>query len=271
MKFFTKIDTISGLDNVRIKPGQEYLTAFHTRFGLFELLVMPFSLTGAPATFQRFINDTLRKYLDLCCSAYLDDILIYSRTKEEHTAHVRAVLQKLRDAGLFSNISKCEFFVLEIKFLGMIVGQDGIRMDPEKITTVREWKPPSCLTDVQAFIGLSNFHRRFIRDFPKTVAPMVALARIDHPVLLVWRLPMRLPAPGICFCGRTSAHTLDWAKEVMLETDASDYVSAGVLSQYDDNGILRPVALFSKKRTTAECNYEIYDKELPAIIRCFEE
>ena len=122
MKFFTKIDIISAFNNVRMKSGQEYLTAFRTRFGLFESLVMPFGLTGAPATFQRFINDTLREYLDLFCSAYLDDILIYSRTEEEHTAHVRAVLQKLRDAGLFAKMSKCEFFVPETKFLGMIVG-----------------------------------------------------------------------------------------------------------------------------------------------------
>ena len=92
MKFFSKIDIISAFNNVRMKRGQEYLTAFRTRFGLFESLVMPFGLTGAPATFQRFINDTLREYLDLFCSAYLDDILIYSRTKEKHWTHLFAIL-----------------------------------------------------------------------------------------------------------------------------------------------------------------------------------
>lgn len=145
MKFFTKIDIISAFDNVRMKSGQEFLTAFRTRFGLFESLVMPFGLTGAPATFPRLINDILREYLDLFCSAYLDDILIYRRTEDEHTAHVRAVLQKLRDAGLFAKISKCEFFVPETRFLGMIVGRDGIRMDPEKIKTVRDWRSPPAL------------------------------------------------------------------------------------------------------------------------------
>ena len=121
MRYFTKIDIISAFNNVRMKEGQEYLTAFRTRFGLFESLVMPFGLTGAPATFQRFINDTLREYLDLFCSAYLDDILIYSRTEDEHLTHVRSVLKKLRNAGLYAKISKCEFFVPETKFLGMLL------------------------------------------------------------------------------------------------------------------------------------------------------
>ncbi|KAI7137118.1 hypothetical protein KC316_g16709, partial [Hortaea werneckii] len=179
MRYFTKIDIISAFNNVRMKEGQEYLTAFRTRFGLFESLVMPFGLTGAPATFQRFINDTLREYLDLFCSAYLDDILIYSRTEDEHLTHVRSVLKKLRNAGLYAKISKCEFFVPETKFLGMIVGQDGIRMDPEKIKTVQDWNSPACVTDVQAFVGFSNFYRRFIRDFSKIVAPLVNLTRKD--------------------------------------------------------------------------------------------
>jgi hypothetical protein len=271
MKFFTKIDIISAFNNVRMKSGQEYLTAFRTRFGLFESLVMPFGLTGAPATFQRFINDTLREYLDLFCSAYLDDILIYSRTEEEHTAHVRAVLQKLRDAGLFAKMSKCEFFVPETKFLGMIVGRDGIRMDPEKVQTVRDWRSPSCLTDVQAFIGFSNFYRRFIRDFSKIVAPMVALTRKDTPFSWDDKCELAFQSLKSAFIDAPVLMPFDWTKEVILETDASDYVSAGVLSQYDDSGVLRPVAFFSKKHTPAECNYEIYDKELLAIIRCFEE
>jgi hypothetical protein len=122
MKYFTKIDIISAFNNIRMKAGNEHLTAFLTRFGLFESLVMPFGLTGAPATFQRFINDTLREYLDQFCSAYLDDILIYSKTKEEHKIHVRKVLERLRKAGLFAKLSKCEFFVTKTKFLGLIVG-----------------------------------------------------------------------------------------------------------------------------------------------------
>ena len=128
MKYFSKVDIISAFNNIRMKEGQEYLTAFRTRFGLYESLVMPFGLTGAPATFQRFINDTLREHLDIFCTAYLDDILIYSRTRKEHVKHLRKVLQALREAGLYVKIQKCEFFREETTFLGVIVGANGIRM-----------------------------------------------------------------------------------------------------------------------------------------------
>ncbi|KAG0161665.1 hypothetical protein PDIDSM_2097, partial [Penicillium digitatum] len=271
MKFFTKIDIISAFNNLRIAKGQEYLTAFRTRLGLFESLVMPFGLTGAPASFQRFINDTLREYLDCFCTAYLDDILIYSRTRAEHIEHVRKVLQRLREAGLFAKLSKCEFCVSETKFLGIIIGEDGIRMDPDKIETIVNWKTPTCLTDVQAFIGFGNFYRRFIRDFSKVIAPLVRLTKKD--VRFEWTPVCQLSFEALkkAFTSAPVLKAFDWSKEIVLETDASDFVSAGVLSQYDDAGILHPIAFFSKKHSAAECNYEIYDKELLAIIRCFEE
>ncbi|KAG0158396.1 hypothetical protein PDIDSM_5910 [Penicillium digitatum] len=271
MKFFTKIDIISAFNNLRIAKGQEYLTAFRTRLGLFESLVMPFGLTGAPASFQRFINDTLREYLDCFCTAYLDDILIYSRTRAEHIEHVRKVLQHLREAGLFAKLSKCEFCVSETKFLGIIIGEDGIRMDPDKIETIVNWKTPTCLTDVQAFIGFGNFYRRFIRDFSKVIAPLVRLTKKD--VRFEWTPVCQLSFEALkkAFTSAPVLKAFDWSKEIVLETDASDFVSAGVLSQYDDAGILHPIAFFSKKHSAAECNYEIYDKELLAIIRCFEE
>ncbi|KAH7483616.1 hypothetical protein FOMA001_g6895 [Fusarium oxysporum f. sp. matthiolae] len=244
MKYFSRIDIVSAFNNLRIEKGQEYLTAFRTRFGLYESLVMPFGLTGAPATFQRYINDALREHLDIFCTAYLDDILIYSRTREEHIEHLKMVLQKLRAAGLFANPAKCEFLVKETKFLGLIVGQEGIRMDPAKVETVKDWKTPTCLTDTDEkdvpFVWDDTCEKAFIK---------LKEAFITAPIL----------------------RPFDWTKDVILETDASDYVSAGVLSQYDDEGRLHPVAFFSKKHTATECNYEIYDKELMAIIRCFEE
>ena len=160
-----------------MKEGHEQLTAFLTRFGLFESLVMPFGLTGAPATFQRFINDSLRDYLDQFCSAYLDDILIYSKTREEHEEHVRKVLQRLREAGLYAKLSKCEFFVTETKFLGLIVGRDGFKMDPEKVRTILEWKTPRSATDVLRFNGFCNFYRRFIKNYSKIVTPLINLTK----------------------------------------------------------------------------------------------
>jgi hypothetical protein len=177
MKYFTKINIVFVFNNIRMKKEQKYLTAFRTRFGLYEFLVMPFGLTGAFAIFQKFMNDILRKYLNVFCIAYLDDILIYNRTREEHLSHVRKVLEFLRQAGLYAKIQKCEFFNNETIFLGVIVGKDGIRMDPQKIEIIQNWQIPSCLTDVQAFIGFSNFYRRFVRDFSKIIALMVVLTR----------------------------------------------------------------------------------------------
>ena len=271
MKYFTKIDIISAFNNLRMKEGLEYLTAFRTRFGLFESLVMPFGLTGGPASFQRFMNDTLRDYLDIFCTAYLDDILIYSKTRSEHIQHVRMVLEKLREAGLYAKIQKCEFLVSETKFLGVIVGRDGIRMDPEKVETITDWKTPSCLTDVQAFIGFANFYRRFIKDFSKIISPMINLTK--KGVRFTWKEACQQSFNQLkkAFTEAPVLKPFDWTRPVIVETDSSDYVSAGVLSQYDDEGVLHPVAFFSKKHSVTECNYEIYDKELLAIIRCFEE
>ncbi|KAG0158110.1 hypothetical protein PDIDSM_5623 [Penicillium digitatum] len=194
MKFFTKIDIISAFNNLRIAKGQEYLTAF--------------------------------QYLDCFCTAYLDDILIYSRTRAEHIEHVRKVLQRLREAGLFAKLSKCEFCVSETKFLGIIIGEDGIRMDPDKIETIVNWKTPTCLTDVQAFIGFGNFYRRFIRDFSKVIAPLVRLTKKD--VRFEWTPVCQLSFEALkkAFTSAPVLKAFDWSKEIVLETDASDFVSA---------------------------------------------
>ncbi|KKF92075.1 Integrase p58 [Ceratocystis platani] len=213
MRYFSKIDIISAFNNLRMTAVEEYLTAFRTRFGLLESLVMPFGLTGAPSSFQRYINSSLREYLDMFCTAYLDDILIYSRTREEHTEHIRAVLKRLCAAGLYAQAPKCEFYCTETKFLGLIVGRDGIRMDPAKVATARNWPTPKSLTDTQAFLGFGNFYRRFIRDFSSLVAPLTRLTKKDVPfvwdatcesafrtlkdhfssaAVLKWKVPLRL-------------------------------------------------------------------------------
>ncbi len=177
MKYFTKLDIVSAFNRLRMKEGQKKLTAFRTRFELYESLVMSFGLTGASATFQRFMNEVLGKYLDVFCTAYLDDILIYSRTRSEHADHVQKILQLLRENDLYVKLKKCEFCVSETKFLGLIIGQNGIRMNPEKVKAIVDWQDPACVRDVQAFVGFANFYRRFIRDFSKIIAPMIQLTR----------------------------------------------------------------------------------------------
>jgi hypothetical protein len=271
MRYFSTIDIVSAFNNIRMKKGMEYLTAFRTRFGLFESLVMPFGLTGAPATFQRFMNDTLREFLDVFCNAYMDDILVYSRTRTEHERHLRLILEKLREAGLHVKIEKCHFFQTEVKFLGLIVGTSGVRMDPEKIRTIVEWKQPRNVTDIKSFTGFAGFYRRFIKNFSKILAPITALEKKGIQFRWTDECQQSFDYLKAEFTKEPILRAFDWEQVTTVETDSSDYVSAGAMSQPDENGVLHPVAFYSKKLTPTECNYEIYDKELLAIVRCLEE
>jgi hypothetical protein len=269
--YFTKFDVRGAYNLIRMAEGEEWKTAFRTRYGLFESLVMPFGLTNAPADFQRFINDVLNPFLNRCATAYLDDILIYSDNLEEHREHVRQVLEKLSAAGLHLKPEKCELYQKEVKYLGLIIGADGIKMDPEKIAAVRDWPVPRKVRDVHSCLGFANFYRRFIRGYSEIVRPLTRLTRMG--VTLRWGAEEQaaFAALQIAFTSAPVLRSFDHDRDVVVETDASDYVSAGVLSQFDDEGVLLPVAFFSKKQSPAECNYEIYDEELMAIVRAFEE
>jgi hypothetical protein len=126
---------------------------------------MPFGLTNAPATCQQFVNDTLREFLDVFCAVYIDDISIYSNSKKEHVEQIRKVLQKLLEAGLYVKAGKCEFCVSQTTFLGFVISKDGVSMDPAKVKAIREWEPPTCVCDVQCFLGFANFYRWFIHRY----------------------------------------------------------------------------------------------------------
>jgi len=274
-KYFTTLDIRGAYNLVRMAEGEEWKTAFRTRYGLFESLVMPFGLTNAPADFQALINDVLCQFLDDFCTAFLDDILIYSNTLEEHKKHVYKVLKALSDAGLHLKPEKCHFHKQEVKYLGFIIGTNGIRMDPEKVSCVLDWQTPGNVTDIQCFLGFAIFYRRFIRDYSKVVSPLTSLTKKEGGkyVPFIWG-----PAQQKAFEDLKKAFTtapilrhFDYDREIVVETDASDHVSAGILSQYDDEGTLHQVAFYSKKHSPAKCNYEIYDNELLAIVRAFEE
>ena len=153
------------------------MTAFKTRFGLYEYNIMPLGLCGGPGSFQLYINDVLREYLDAFCTAYIDDILIYSKSVKEHKIHVRKVLEALRAARLQLDIGKCEFFVTETTYLGLIISDKGIRMDPQKVLAIKEWASPKNVRDIQAFVGFANFYRRFVRGFSEIASPLIKLPR----------------------------------------------------------------------------------------------
>jgi RNase H-like domain found in reverse transcriptase/Reverse transcriptase (RNA-dependent DNA polymerase)/Integrase zinc binding domain len=270
-KVYTKLDVVAAFNKLRIAEGHEWKTAFITRFGLFESLVMPFGLCNAPASFQHYINHTLFDLLDKFCTAYLDDVLIYSTSKSEHRDHVREVVSRLIDAGLQIDINKCEFETTRTKYLGLIITPGGIEMDPKKVVTIRDWKAPSTVRDLQRFLGFANFYRRFIRSFSLICCPLNDL--LKKGAIWEWQEPQEAAFNNLksAFITAPVLAMFDYDRRTVLETDASDWASGGVLSQYDDTGILRPVAYFSSKHSSTECNYEIYDKELLAIIKCLEE
>jgi hypothetical protein len=279
-KYITRLDIRHAFNRIRMASMKdEDLTTFATPLGNYKSLVLPFGLCGGPATFQRYINTTLIDYLNDFCSAYMDDVIIFSKTKEEHNHHVRKVLQKLIDAGLQADINKSEFGVQKTKFLGLIISSNGVEMDPNKVNTIVEWGLPYNVRDIQSFIGFCNFYRRFIKDFSRIARPLIELTKDqnktikrfnwDDPNFKKARLAFDLLKQAVVSAPILSH--FDYDKECIVEVDSSDYVQGGVLSQKGDDGLLHPVAFFSKKLTPAECNYEIYDKELLAIVGAFEQ
>jgi hypothetical protein len=271
-KWFTKMDVIAAFHKIRIKEGDEWKTAFRTRFGLFEWLVTPFGLANAPSTFQRYINRTLQEYLDDFVSAYVDDVLVFTDgTRKQHRDHVRKVLQKLQDAGLQLDIDKCEFEVQSTKYLGFIVeAGKGLRMDPAKVNAITDWKAPTSAKGVLGFLGFANFYRRFIKDFSRITAPLYGLVKKRMDFKWTEDADQSFKRLKKAFVEAPVLAQFDPDDETVLETDSSGYCSGGILSQFK-NDVLRPIAFFSKKHAPAECNYPIHDKELLAIVRCLEE
>ena len=175
-QFYTKLDIRWGYNNVRMCEGDELLAVFKTYCGLYEPTVMFFGLTNSPATFQTFMNTILKDLIDEGhVIVYLDDILVFTDTAEEHEDIVMKVLETLRQNKLFLKLSKCFFETNSVEYLGTIVGNGEIRMDPAKVDTVLTWPIPKCKRDVQSSIGFCNFYRRFIKDFSKIARPLTQL------------------------------------------------------------------------------------------------
>ena len=272
-RWFTKVDVRAAFHRLRIKEGDEWKTAFRTRFGLFEWLVTPFGLAGAPAAFQRYINSTLDEFLDWFCSAYLDDVLIYTDgSYEDHMAKVNMVLERLGAAGLKLDIKKCEFAVKQVKYLGFIItAGEGIKVDPEKVEAIRKWEAPTNVRGVRSFIGFANFYRDFIENFGDIAAPLLELTKKNTPFRWGTKEQAAFERLKTLFITAPVLALWDNDLDTVVEADCSGYAMGACLSQIDRQGRLRPVAYFSKKLSPAECNYEIHDKELLAIVRAMEE
>jgi hypothetical protein len=176
-KIFSKIDLRSGYHHVRIKEKDINKTTFRTRYGNYEFVVVPFGLSNAPSVFMCLMNGIFRNYLNKFVIVFLDDILVYSKLEEEHEHHLRLVLQVMREDQLYAKLSKCSFYQEKIHYLGHIILEQGIAVDPEKIEAIRGWPTPRNVSEVRSFMGLSSYYRRFIGGFSKISHPITSLQK----------------------------------------------------------------------------------------------
>ncbi|MBW0544176.1 hypothetical protein O181_083891 [Austropuccinia psidii MF-1] len=242
-KFLSKIDLKAAFNLLRVHPDSVPLTTFCTPWGLFEYLVMPFGLANAPSAFKRFIQHVLREYLDVFCFVYLDDILIFSKTRYNHEQHLAKVLQKLKDNNLQASFEKCEFFKDTVIFLGLEISTKGISIDPLKLNTITTWPYPVDLKTLRQFLGFCNFHRRFINNYLSIAKPLTDLTKngVDNPGGL------------------------------LSNVDASSFAFSAILSQPNDQNLLQPVCFFSRKLTPAETSWQVHNLELGAVVEAFQQ
>jgi hypothetical protein len=271
-KYFIKLDIHQTFHRTRIIDVEfEDLITFKIRFDVYKYRVLSFKLCNEFVTYQHYMNDVFFDYLDEFVSIYIDDILIYNNSKAEHIEHVKRVLQRLRNAELQIDIDKCEFFVHEVKYLELIIERDEIRMNSKKIEIILQWSTFENLKQIQIFLEFCNFYKRFIRNFVKIVKSLIKLTRKD--VLFSWNEACKI---AFELLKRTVIEAsiltyFDLKKQTYIKSDFFDFVFARILSQIRKNDELHLVTFFSKNLVLIECNYEIYDKKLLTIVRCFEQ
>jgi len=258
---FSKIDLRSGYHQIRVKAEDIQKTAFRTRYGHYEYQVMPFGVTNAPAIFMDYMNRIFHPFLDQFVVVFIDDILIYSKTLEEHEEHLRIVLQILKEKKLYAKLSKCEFWLEEVKFLGHVISNNGVSVDPTKVEAVLQWEPPKTVTEIRSFLGLAGYYRRFIEGFSKIALPLTQLTKKGQA--FVWtekcensfqELKKRLTTSPVLALPDPTGH-------FVIFCDASKMGLGCVLMQ--DR---RVVAYSSRQLRTHEKNYPTHDLELAAIV-----
>jgi hypothetical protein len=283
-KFYTKVDIRDAYHWVRVAEGEEWKMVFCTRYGHYEYTVMPFGLANAPAAFQSYINATLPPYLDVFVITYLDNIVVYSNTVEEHRKHVRTMLEALLKAGLYLKLHKCEFNAKEMGFVGFIITPEEVRMEKDRIATIEEWPMPDSHRDIQVFLGFVNFYRRFIISFSKIVQPMTAMLKCGkegkifgpfEPTTEMQEAHRRLQSE---FANAPILAHFDYEKPIRLETDDCGFAIAGIISQPaaspasgEEGGRVKdrdwhPIAFWSCTMADTERNYSVGDQEILVIV-----
>ena len=270
-KVFTKFDVRWGYNNVRIKDGHQWKVAFITHKGLFEPTVMFFGLTNSPATFQHFMNDSFRDMIaEGWLIIYMDDLLIYSPDTSLHEEHTKRVLQRMAKLDLHLKLKKCKFTTDEVEYLGMIVKPGQLAMDPVKLDGIASWLTPTKVKDVRSFLGFANFYRRFIPDYSNVARPLLDLTKKNLPWNWSSTCQSSFVSLKCLFLAKPVLHLPDLSAPFAVATDASKYASGAILLQTDSNGDWHPCSYLSQSFSPAEHNYDIYDRELLAVIRALK-
>ncbi len=264
--FITTLDLTHGYWQVPVAKKDRHKTAFITPFGLFQFKRMPFGLQGAPATFQRIMDRLIRGQYE-SVSAYLDDLVIFSNSWEEHLRHLREVLHRLEEAGLTARLKKCQFAMKTCNYLGHVVGNGVIRPALDKIAAVESFATPKTKTDVRAFLGLTGYYRRFIPDYAVIALPLTDLTRKTAPNQVHWDSACEEAFTKLkaLLCTSPVLQSPDFSRPFILQTDASNRGVGAVLTQIDEEGQEHPVSYYSRKLLPREQRYSTVEKELLAI------
>ncbi|KAI3790531.1 hypothetical protein L2E82_03636 [Cichorium intybus] len=258
---YSKIDLRSGYHQLRVLEEDIPKTAFRTRYGHYEFLVMPFGLTNAPAVFMDMMNRVCKPYLDKFVIVFIDDILIYSRTKEEHAQHLQLILELLRKEKLYAKFSKCEFWINEVHFLGHVVSSKGIHVDPSKIEAIKDWKAPTTPTEVRQFLGLAGYYRRFIENFSKIAKPLTALTQKEKKFDWEERHESAFQKLKQLLCSAPILSLPEGIEDFVVFCDASHQGLGCVLMQRN-----KVIAYASRQLKPNETNYTTHDLELGAVV-----
>ncbi|GJU66869.1 reverse transcriptase domain-containing protein [Tanacetum coccineum] len=255
------IDLRSGYHQLRVHEDDIPKTAFQTRYGHFEFTVMPFGLINAPAVFMDLMNRVCKPYLDKFVIVFIDDILIYSKTKEDHEVHLGLVLELLRKEKLYAKFSKCEFWLQEVHFLGHVVNQNGIHVDPSKIEAVKNWKTPTTPSEIRSFLGLAGYYRRFIANFSKIAKPLTSLTQKNQKY--VWGVEQEEAFQTLKnnLCDAPILTLPDGVEDFVVYCDASNQGLGCVLMQRS-----KVIAYASRQLKTHEKNYTTHNLELGAVM-----
>ncbi|KAJ0801140.1 putative nucleotidyltransferase, Ribonuclease H [Helianthus annuus] len=258
---FSKIDLRSGYHQLRVREDDIPRTAFRTRYGHYEFMVMPFGLTNAPAVFMDLMNRVCKPYLDRFVIVFIDDILIYSKTKSDHERHLRLILTLLNTEKLYAKFSKCEFWLKEVQFLGHVVNDKGIHVDPVKIKAVQEWQAPRTPTEVRSFLGLAGYYRRFIANFSRIALPLTALTHKGKPFDWGPKQEEAFQTLKLKLCDAPILTLPDGCEDFVVYCDASGQGLGCVLMQRG-----KVIAYASRQLKVHERNYTTHDLELGAVV-----